>query len=178
MVNWFEKGPENEGRSGRHGGRPSVCEILPELLIGEYPRDSDVKWLRDTYHVTAVHNLQDDHDLAAHAVDIRSLARAYRDLGIALVRTPIPDGSADAMAEHLARALGDLHSLIESGKRVYMHCNGGVNRAPTLAIAYLRAHCGMSLDEALAHVKKRRACGPFMTVLEEYFGPRDFKPGR
>ena len=27
-------------------------------------------------------------------------------------------------------------------------------------------------------VKKQRACGPFMTVLEEYFGPRDYKPDK
>jgi protein-tyrosine phosphatase len=52
-----------------------------------------------------------------------------------------------------------------------------LNRAPTIAIAYLRAHRQMSLNEAMAHVKKRRACGPFMTVLEDYFGSRDYKPG-
>jgi hypothetical protein len=34
----------------------------------------------------------------------------------------------------------------------------------------------MSLDEAVAHVKKYRACGPFMTILEDYFGPRHLKP--
>ncbi len=80
------------------------------------------------------------------------------------------------MRERLEAALDDLHSLMRERRRVYLHCNAGLNRAPTLAIAYLRAHRRMSLDEALAHVKKRRACGPFMTVLEDYFGPRDFKP--
>ena len=73
-------------------------------------------------------------------------------------------------------AIEDLHSLIAGGKRVYLHCNAGLNRAPTLAIGYLRAHGKMSLDEAVAHVKKHRACGPFMTILEDYFGPRDVKP--
>jgi hypothetical protein len=34
----------------------------------------------------------------------------------------------------------------------------------------------MSLEEAMTLVKKQRPCGPFMTVLEEYFGPRDYKP--
>ncbi|MGH7948764.1 MAG: dual specificity protein phosphatase family protein [Candidatus Binataceae bacterium] len=155
-----------------------MSEILAELLIGEYPRDRDIEWLQKTYNITAVHNLQDDHDLAAHAIDIRKLTRAYADHGIKLVRTPIPDGSADAMRDHLARALADLHGLIDSNQRVYLHCNGGVNRAPTLAIGYLRAHHGMSLNEAMAHVKQRRACGPFMTVLEDYFGPRDHKPVR
>jgi protein-tyrosine phosphatase len=53
-----------------------------------------------------------------------------------------------------------------------------MNRAPTLAIAFLRAYRQMSLEEAMQLVKKNRACGPFMTVLEEYFGPRDYKPDK
>jgi hypothetical protein len=36
----------------------------------------------------------------------------------------------------------------------------------------------MSLDEACAYVKTRRTCGPFMTILEDYFGPRHHKPGK
>ena len=64
----------------------------------------------------------------------------------------------------------------QSNGRVYVHCNAGMNRAPTLAIAFLRAYRQMSLDEAMLMVKKQRACGPFMTVLEDYFGARDHKP--
>src|SRR5437762_2105326 len=71
----------------------------------------------------------------------------------------------------------DLHALIDEGRRVYLHCNAGLNRAPTIAIAHMRAHRNMSLDEAVAYVKARRACGPFMTVLEERFGARHLKNG-
>jgi hypothetical protein len=35
----------------------------------------------------------------------------------------------------------------------------------------------MSLDEAMRYFKERRPCGPFMTVLEDHFGPRHLKPG-
>jgi protein-tyrosine phosphatase len=82
------------------------------------------------------------------------------------------------MAERLEVALHDLHELVDSNGRVYVHCNAGMNRAPTLAIAFLRAYRQMSLDEAMLLVKKQRACGPFMTVLEDYFGPRDHKPDK
>jgi protein-tyrosine phosphatase len=80
------------------------------------------------------------------------------------------------VAARLKAALRDLETLMRERQRVYLHCNAGLNRAPTVAIAYLRAHGGMSLNEAMAYVKKRRACGPFMTVLEAHFGPRDEKP--
>jgi protein-tyrosine phosphatase len=177
-MDWFSKRPHDRINAARSGARPSVSEISPGLLIGEFPRPEDIVWLKSEFGITAVHNLQDDEDLALNGLRERELAEACRDNGIKFVRTQIQDGSADAMAERLTDTLDALAQLIRSGERVYLHCNAGLNRAPTLAIAYLRAHDGMSLDEACAHVKQRRACGPFMTILEDYFGPRHHKPGR
>ena len=177
-MDWWTKRPEYQSQLVRPYGRPSVTEISDSLLIGEFPRPDDIAWLKTQFAVTAVHNLQDDEDLALHGLRERELTETCRESGIKIVRTPIPDGSADAMAERLGDALAALGNLIDAGERVYLHCNAGLNRAPTLAIAYLRAHGEMSLDEACAHVKARRACGPFMTILEDYFGPRHHKPGK
>src|SRR5207245_603618 len=165
-MDWFSQRPRHEARPTRVTGRPSVSEITDLLLVGEYPRVSDIAWLKNQYHVTANHNLQDDEDLRINALDAALLVRTCAEHGIKLVHTPIQDGSADDMASRLADALDDLAALLRERERVYLHCNAGLNRAPTLAIAYLRAHGGMSLNEAMAHVKKRRPCGPFMTVLE------------
>lgn len=175
-MEWWSQRRDHGPRPTRGDVRPTVSEITDYLLVGEYPRDHDIGWLRNEHRVTAIHNLQDDEDLRINALDIAVLREVSARHGIKLVRTPIQDGSADDMAVRLRAALSDLAALVEGRERVYLHCNAGLNRAPTLAIAYLRAHGGMSLDEALAHVKKRRWCGPFMTVLEDYFGPRDLKP--
>jgi protein-tyrosine phosphatase len=178
-MDWFSKrDDDHHHRATRGGRRPSVSEISAELLIGEYPAREDIRWLKDTYNVAAVHNLQDDEDLRHNGLDPKLLAAEYDVHGIRFRRTPIQDGSADAMAERLEIAISDLRDLVDAHGRVYLHCNAGMNRAPTLAIAFLRAHRQMSLEEALALVKARRACGPFMTVLEDYFGPRDYKPYR
>ena len=178
MVDWFSKRPEHTARPGRGDRRPSVSVISDELVVGEYPSEADIGWLKDTYGITAVHNLQDDDDLRLNGLDNRELIAGYSAHGIDYVRTPIQDGSADAMAERLEPALRDLRALVGPGARVYLHCNAGMNRAPTLAIAFLRAYRQMSLEEAMKLVKQHRACGPFMTVLEEYFGPRDYKPDK
>jgi protein-tyrosine phosphatase len=175
-MDWFTRRPDNEARPTRGSGRPLVSEITEHLLVGEYPRLSDIEWLKDEHRVTAIHSLQDDEDLRINALDAAALREVCARHGVRLVRTPIQDGSSDDMAERLAAALGALAELLGARARVYLHCNAGLNRAPTLAIAYLRAHGGMSLNEAMAHVKRRRACGPFMTVLEAHFGPRDLKP--
>ncbi|HEY6395257.1 MAG TPA: dual specificity protein phosphatase family protein [Candidatus Binataceae bacterium] len=177
-MDWFTKRPEHERRIVRSSARPSVSEISEELLIGEYPAYEDIRWLKDVYNIGAVHNLQDDEDLRLHGLTRAELQRNCEALGIKFVNTPIQDGSADAMAQGLKPALDQLHKLVLTHRRVYLHCNAGLNRAPTLAIAFLRAYRGMSLNEALAVVKKQRACGPFMTVLEEHFGPRDLKPDK
>jgi atypical dual specificity phosphatase len=176
-MDWFGKHPEGHPRPSRGDRRPSVSEITDALVIGEYPAPGDIEWLKSNYAITAVHNLQDDEDLRINGLDAGELRGEYAARGIVFVRTPIQDGSADAMAERLEAALSDLCELMKSQQRVYLHCNAGMNRAPTLAIAYLRARCAMSLEEAMLHVKRRRPCGPFMTVLEDYFGPRHLKPG-
>ena len=176
MVDWFSKRTDHAARPTRNGRRPTVSEISNELLVGEYPSHDDIGWLKELYKISAVHNLQDDDDLRMNGLDPILLKSECDAQGIEYVRTPIQDGSADAMAERLELALHDLHELVDSSGRVYLHCNAGMNRAPTLAIAFLRAYRQMSLDEAMLMVKKQRACGPFMTVLEDYFGARDHKP--
>jgi protein-tyrosine phosphatase len=175
-MDWFSRRHDEEARPSRGNGRPSVSEITESLLVGEYPRISDIAWLKTEHRITAIHNLQDDEDLRINGIDIVALREVCRENQIKLVRTPIRDGSADDVAARLSVALEHLGELLNDGERVYLHCNAGLNRAPTLAIAWLRANAGMSLNEAMAQVKKRRACGPFMTVLEAHFGPRDEKP--
>jgi protein-tyrosine phosphatase len=175
-MEWWTQGGDNRPRPTRGDVRPTVSEITDYLLIGEYPREDDIEWLHDEHRVTAIHNLQDDEDLRINALDSARLREVSARHGIKYVRTPIQDGSADDMADRLRAALSDLAVLVGGNERVYLHCNAGLNRAPTLAIAYLRAHGRMSLDQALAYVKRRRSCGPFMTILEDYFGPRDFQP--
>src|SRR5437016_8399286 len=111
MTDWFSRSPDHSRRPTRHG-HPSVSEVLPGLLIGEYPREDDIEWLKQTHHITAVHNLQDSEDLRAIGLDLKALRKEYEQHGIHFHHTPIPDGSADAMSDHLKTALADLHSLI------------------------------------------------------------------
>jgi protein-tyrosine phosphatase len=176
-MDWWSKRPDHEPRSLRgRFSRPSVSEITDHLLVGEYPRLSDLAWLKEEYRVTAIHNLQDEVDLHIHGLDPSELREACEGLAMRFVHTPIHDGSADDMAVRLAPALHALEELMGRQERVFLHCNGGLNRAPTVAIGWLHRHLEMSLDEAMRFFKERRACGPFMTVLEAHFGPRDRKP--
>ena len=43
-----------------------------------------------------------------------------------------------------------------AGRTVYVHCSIGINRSPTVVIAWLVRHGGLSLDEAWQLVRERR----------------------
>lgn len=160
------------GPALRPGGRPSVTPVVPGLLIGEYPTPADAEWLRTTHAVTVVVSLQDEADLAGKRLRLVELERAYVAAGIGFHRLPVGDGDADAMAAALDPLVALVERLIGAGGCVYLHCNAGLNRAPTAAIAWLHARRGMPLADACAHVKARRACVPYLRVLEAHFARR------
>jgi len=142
---------------------------LPDLLVGEYPTPQDAEWLRATHGITGVLSLQDDADLASKGLQLRELEQAYRDHGLLFRRIPVPDCDNDILAARLNESVSVLRTLLNDGGRVYLHCNAGMNRAPTIAIAYLHAEHGLSLADARTFVKTRRHCVPYMTVLEAHF---------
>ncbi|HEY8516056.1 MAG TPA: dual specificity protein phosphatase family protein [Candidatus Binatia bacterium] len=155
----------------RSAGRPGLSPLLDgQLVVGEYPTPADAVWLREEHRIDAVVSLQDDADLASKNLRLAELVQAYAEAGIAFHHHPVADGDAEDLARSLPAILARLEELLAAGRRVYVHCNAGFNRAPTVAIAYLRAHRGMSHEEAWRSVKERRSCAPYRRALELFFG--------
>ncbi|MCE7946377.1 MAG: protein phosphatase [Chloroflexi bacterium CFX4] len=67
---------------------------------------------------------------------------------------PTVDGTPPTQ-EQLQRGVEFIHEQISAGRGVYVHCAGGLGRAPTLAICYLVAR-GLPADEAIRFVSVRR----------------------
>jgi protein-tyrosine phosphatase len=155
----------------RPAGRPGLSHILEgRLLVGEYPTPADAPWLRDQHGVDTVLCLQDDADLASKNLVLAELVRAYQAAGLAFHHVPIVDGDAAHLAERLPGILSLIDAALAAGGCVYLHCNAGFNRAPTVAIAFLRAHHGLSDEDAWRLVKQRRACVPYRRALALHFG--------
>ena len=172
MANFYD--PFSSHQSDGRSRRPEVCEILPTLFVGEYPRIEDISWLQQEFGISAVFSLQDADDLAAKSLSLPALVTECRQCRVEFHRTPVADFNCQSLEKALPSALDMLHSLTDEGHTVFLHCNAGCNRAPTLAIAYLHVHHAMTLEEARDFVKARRPCGPYMEILHQYFG----RPGR
>jgi len=158
------------GPAARPNGHPDYAFIMDALAIGEYPTPEDAAWLRSTHAISAVVCLQDDIDLDRKGLSLRALERAYAAHHIRFHRVPVPDGDGELLRARLDETVALVADLIARGERVYLHCNAGLNRAPTVAIAYLHVHHGHALDAACELVKVRRPCVPYMRLLSKHYG--------
>lgn len=68
---------------------------------------------------------------------------------------PTRDHTAPSM-RRLEMGVSAMKSAIDAGEKVYVHCKNGHGRGPTMVAAYLIAEKGMSVEDALARIKKNR----------------------
>lgn len=72
------------------------------------------------------------------------------------VRVILPDSRyvAALQVEQLAHVVNSIHQFIQRQQPVYVHCLAGIERSPTVCIAYLCQYHNMKLWEAFHYVKK------------------------
>jgi protein-tyrosine phosphatase len=143
-----------------------VSAILPNLFVGSYPRSTeDIDRLKRDFGVTAVLNVQTKEDMAYWGVNWYRLEPYYQEAGIAVQRVPVRDFDPDDLRRQLPKCVEALDELLTQGHTVYVHCNMGVNRSPSIAIAYLHWVVGWDLEKAADHVMKCRSCDPYLDAI-------------
>jgi len=143
-------------------------QILPQLFVGSYPRTSDdIARLQTECGITAVLNIQTDEDPRSLNLPWDALQAHCASCGIAFQNAPVRDGDTLELRDKLPGCVRALDELLKSGHTVYLHCTAGMNRSPTVAIAYLWWCRGWSLKDAAAHVARRRDCAPDLEALRE-----------
>lgn len=140
-----------------------------QLAVGSYPHAPEhMMALARDHGVTNVLCLQSDEDLASRGIQWSVLWQFYLRLGIEVTRVPIIDFDKADLLRHLDAAVAALHDALSSGGKAYVHCSAGLNRSPTVVIAYLVRHRELSLDDAVQWVTSRHECVPYPDVLESW----------
>lgn len=140
-----------------------MSDIDGVLLIGSIPLDDDVSLLSQR-GVGLVLNMCREYS---------GPVERYDALQIAQIRLPTPDVS-EVRLDDMQTAIKaiDQFTLSHPGKRVFVHCKGGVGRAATVGLCYLM-HKGLPLDEAMLMLRTKRpvvsSAIRYYRVVQDFF---------
>jgi len=123
-------------------------QITPQIFVGPQFRRTG-KHRLEALSITASLNLRAEFDDRAYHLDLQQ--HYY---------LPTEDDYAPTLAQ-LEQGVHFIQQITAQAGKVYIHCRGGIGRAPTMAAAYLIAR-GATLDEAICLIKKTR---PFIKIM-------------
>lgn len=147
MFNQFKKilGIEPQSTSSRNP--LSIDWVIPgTLAVGRLPHSGDAVELAKA-NIKVVFSLCSEQE----GVLPEDVTRNFKCL-----RLVLPDRyyTIDLKVEDLAEAVGIVRENIENNLPVYVHCLAGIERSPTVCIAYLCLYQKMELWEAVNWVKQ------------------------
>lgn len=141
-------------------------QVLPNFHVGSCPRSrEDIDRLKKDAGITAVVNVQTEGDFSYWEIDWPVLEAHYREASVEVRRVPVLDFNPDALRNGLPGCVEAVGELVKDGHTVYVHCNVGVNRSPSVVIAYLHWVEGRPLDDAVDHVMRCRSCDPYLDAI-------------
>ena len=123
-------------------------EVTPQLFIGPQINKAGRRKLESVGIHNSV-NLRVEHDDVASGVALANH-----------LHLPTVDDAAISL-DHIGKGIDFIREAVEAGGKVYIHCAGGVGRAPTMAAAYLIS-TGKTVDEALQLIIEAR---PFIRPM-------------
>lgn len=121
--------------------------ILPgRLAVGGLPRSQDIARLQQA-QVQVVLSLCAETEGCLPAAMLQTFHCQRWVLPDSHYRTPLE-------VNQLAIVVQQLHQSLSQGQPVYIHCLAGMERSPTVCIAYLMQHHRLPLWEAMNYVKQ------------------------
>lgn len=145
-----------------------ICfdRVADRISVGTCPTGKTDIWRLKQAGFTAVLNLQTENDFATHNIDQAVLEQSCLYDDIVSCRVPIIDFDDDDLIVQLPLAAQTLHTMVEAGHQVYVHCTVGRQRSPSVVICYLVWHRQLGLKDSIQRVLAARNCAPPVPVLE------------
>jgi protein tyrosine phosphatase (PTP) superfamily phosphohydrolase (DUF442 family) len=147
--------------------------VIPHLFVGAAPlADDDFQQLK-ALGVTAILSLQTEGDGQEGAIERERSAAV--EAGISFTNLPVTDFDRLELRWKLPKCVATVERILAGGDTLYVHCTAGVNRSPTVVVAYLHKSLRWSLEEALEYIRAYRDCCPDEDVIRRansHFGER------
>ncbi len=145
-----------------------IDEVADGLWVGPVPDSPERIAILRQNGVTGLVSVQTDRDLQSVGVPWPLLWKFLMAQGIAAHRHPIVDFDETALVRGLSAAVAAVQEMRSANRITYLHCTAGVNRSPTVAIAWLVMHGGLDLETAWEQVTSRRPSAPHRSALERW----------
>lgn len=137
--------------------------IVPRLFVGPAPlKDDDFQQLK-ALNVSAILSLRTEEDGPEGAID-NERTRAIK-AGFLFANLPVTDFDRLELLWKLPKCVAAVERILDAGDTLYLHCIAGVNRSPTVAVAYLHGSLQWPLERALEHIRACRNCCPDADIV-------------
>ena len=123
-------------------------QITPLIFVGPQLNQAGAAKVQEEGIVASV-NMRIEHDDAAFGEDLPHYCYV-----------PLIDDDAPSMAQ-IQQGVAFITEQVAQNHPVYIHCKGGIGRAPTMAACYFIS-TGMTLEESIALIEKTR---PYINVM-------------
>ncbi len=117
-------------------------QITPEIFVGPQYRQMGKRVLENLGFSNSL-SLRIEFDDAIHNLAMKDYCYV-----------PVVDGCAPTI-EQLHKGATFIHQAITKGEKIYIHCHGGIGRAPTMAAAYFVSQ-GLTVNNAIELIKQVR----------------------
>ncbi len=146
--------------------------ITDNVCGGPIPHSrEDYEYLR-SIGISVIVSLVEEWEYEAYTSLSESEVRELvKNLGMLLVRCPTPDGFAPP-EDKLLELVKLLDEYDREGRKVYVHCVGGMGRTPTVLACFL-VYRGYTAEDALRRVNE---VNPEMSITDEqYYAVKAFE---
>ncbi|GHP09744.1 hypothetical protein PPROV_000847900 [Pycnococcus provasolii] len=127
------------------------------IIVGSCPRNAeDVDRLVKEAKIEAILCLQSDVCFDAMDIDAAGVRVRAAQNGVFWTRVACRDFDKNDQAAMLPEMVRMLGALRRAGRRTYVHCTAGINRASLTAVGYLTWVKGVSFEDALRQVRESR----------------------
>ena len=130
-----------------------MTEIIDNLYLG------DLASLRDKDYLTH-QNFDLILDVNYYYGSFHNPVKFHKEQGLfpklELKQYPLEDTHSEDPFKYFDSIYAHIETALNNNKKVYIHCQMGISRSPTIVIAYLMKKYQWNRDKAVAFVKDKR----------------------